>query len=105
MDALLELGGVGVPTASTLLYFAFPDDYPILDVRALHALGHKPRSAYPIGYWLPAPPRRPCGPTASRSGSPPRTPAATSLWSTAPPCARSTRRSGSGRRSSRRSRT
>src|SRR3954454_7416462 len=53
MAALLELKGVGVPTASTLLYFAFPDDYPILDVRALHALGHKPRSVYPISYWLP----------------------------------------------------
>src|SRR3954469_3878478 len=26
MEALLELEGVGVPTASTLLYFAFPDD-------------------------------------------------------------------------------
>src|SRR2546429_2258344 len=30
MNALLELSGVGVPTASTLLYTAFPDDYPIL---------------------------------------------------------------------------
>jgi hypothetical protein len=39
MNALLELEGVGVPTASTLLYFAFPDDYPILDVRALESLG------------------------------------------------------------------
>jgi hypothetical protein len=52
MEALLALEGVGVPTASTLLYTAFPADYPILDVRALHALGHKPRSGYPISYWL-----------------------------------------------------
>ena len=52
LEALTSLEGVGVPTASTLLYFAFPADYPILDVRALHALGHKPRSVYPTSYWL-----------------------------------------------------
>jgi hypothetical protein len=52
MSALLELEGVGVPTASTLLYAAFPDDYPILDVRALDSLGVKPRSQYPISFWL-----------------------------------------------------
>jgi hypothetical protein len=50
--SLLELDGVGVPTASTLLYFAFPDDYPILDIRALESLGVKPRSQYPINFWL-----------------------------------------------------
>lgn len=50
--ALLELEGVGVPTASTLLYFAFPDDYPILDVRALESLGVKARSTYPVSFWL-----------------------------------------------------
>ncbi len=49
---LLELHGVGVPTASTLLYVAFPDDYPILDVRALESLGVKPRSQYPVSFWL-----------------------------------------------------
>jgi hypothetical protein len=52
MDALLALDGVGVPTASTLLYFAFPALYPILDVRALEALGVKPRSQYPVTFWL-----------------------------------------------------
>jgi hypothetical protein len=52
MEALLALEGVGVPTASTLLWVAFPADYPILDVRALHALGHRPRSGYPVSYWL-----------------------------------------------------
>ena len=41
MEALLTLTGVGVPTASTLLYFAFPDAYPVLDVRALESLGVK----------------------------------------------------------------
>ena len=52
MEALLTLRGVGVPTASTLLYFAFPGLYPILDVRALESLGVKPRSQYPVGFWL-----------------------------------------------------
>jgi hypothetical protein len=49
---LLELDGVGVPTASTLLYCAFPSDYPILDVRALESLGVKSRSVYPVSFWL-----------------------------------------------------
>ncbi len=52
ISALLELEGVGVPTASTLLYVAFPDDYPILDVRALESLGVKGRSQYPVSFWL-----------------------------------------------------
>jgi hypothetical protein len=50
--ALLELDGVGAPTASTLLYVAFPDDYPILDVRALESLGVSSRSGYPVSFWL-----------------------------------------------------
>ncbi len=49
---LLELLGVGVPTASTLLYAAFPMDYPILDVRALESLGVRSRSSYPVRFWL-----------------------------------------------------
>jgi hypothetical protein len=52
MRALLALDGVGVPTASTLLYCAFPADYPILDVRALDSLGVKARSVYPLSFWL-----------------------------------------------------
>ena len=52
IGALLELEGVGAPTASTLLYFAFPRDYPILDVRALESLGVKARSQYPVSFWL-----------------------------------------------------
>ena len=50
--ALLELQGVGAPTASTLLYCVFPDDYPILDVRALESLGVTARSTYPMSFWL-----------------------------------------------------
>jgi hypothetical protein len=52
MEALTALEGVGVPTASTLLHFAFPDDYPILDVRALESLGQRSRTVYPVEYWL-----------------------------------------------------
>lgn len=52
ISPMLELAGVGVPTASTLLYFVYPTDYPILDVRALESLGVKPRSVYPVGFWL-----------------------------------------------------
>jgi hypothetical protein len=52
IEALLALEGVGVPTASVLLHFAHPADYPILDVRALESLGAKGRSVYPVSFWL-----------------------------------------------------
>jgi len=52
MVALTSLEGVGVPTASTLLHFASPDDYPLLDVRALESLGATSRSVYPVAFWL-----------------------------------------------------
>jgi hypothetical protein len=52
IGSLLALEGVGMPTASTLLYFAFPEVYPILDVRALESLGVRPRSQYPVAFWL-----------------------------------------------------
>jgi hypothetical protein len=52
MEVLLTLHGVGVPTASTLLYVAFPEAYPILDVRALESLGVRSRSVYPVSFWL-----------------------------------------------------
>jgi hypothetical protein len=53
MKALLSLEGVGVPTASALLHFGFPSDYPILDVRALESLGQPTtRTTYSVTYWL-----------------------------------------------------
>ena len=52
MEALLQLNGVGVPTASCLLYFADPANYAILDVRALESLGVRGRSTYPVAFWL-----------------------------------------------------
>lgn len=52
MEALLRLGGVGVPTASCLLYFTDPASYTVLDVRALESLGVRGRSTYPVAFWL-----------------------------------------------------
>ena len=43
---------MGVPTGSTLLHFASRDGYPILDVRALEALGVKGQSTYSVTFWL-----------------------------------------------------
>ena len=51
-EALTALPGVGAPVASALLHAAFPDEYPILDYRALESLGVKRRSSYPTGFWL-----------------------------------------------------
>jgi hypothetical protein len=39
IGALLALRGVQWPMASVILHFAFPDDYPILDVRAMATIG------------------------------------------------------------------
>jgi hypothetical protein len=53
MDLLVDLAGIGVPRASALLFFAFPNDYPILDRYALRSLGAKSRrTTYPTPYWI-----------------------------------------------------
>jgi len=38
LRVLTLLNGVGVPVASTILHFAFPDKYPIMDIRAVTTL-------------------------------------------------------------------
>ena len=49
---LISLEGVGVPVASALLHFAFPEIYPILDFRALHSLGDtRRRTQYSPAFW------------------------------------------------------
>jgi len=49
---LISLEGVGIPVASALLHFAFPDRYPILDFRALHTLGDpRRRTQYSPAFW------------------------------------------------------
>jgi hypothetical protein len=49
--ALLALRGVGWPTASVLLHVADPDRDPILDIRALHALGVRAPGSCTFGFW------------------------------------------------------
>ena len=39
IGALLSLAGVEWPMASVILHFAFPNHYPILDVRAMNSVG------------------------------------------------------------------
>ncbi len=51
VDALRSLRGVAWATASVLLHLAFPERYPILDWRALHALGVPARSSYTQQFW------------------------------------------------------
>lgn len=51
MDALRSLDGVSWPTASVLLHLAYPERFPILDWRALHALGIRNRSSYNQRFW------------------------------------------------------
>jgi hypothetical protein len=51
MGALRSLDGVSWPTASVLLHIAYPERYPILDRRALHALGVRERSSFTQGFW------------------------------------------------------
>ena len=51
MEALLSLRGVGWPTASVLLHVALPERYPILDTRALHALGVRAPASYSFPLW------------------------------------------------------
>jgi hypothetical protein len=51
VDALRTLRGVEWATASVLLHLAYPERYPILDKRALHALGVRAPSAYSFRFW------------------------------------------------------
>jgi hypothetical protein len=49
--ALRSLAGVEFPTASVLLHLAYPERYPILDKRALHALGLRAPASYSFRFW------------------------------------------------------
>jgi hypothetical protein len=51
VEALRSLRGVAWATASVLLHLAYPERYPILDKRALHALGVRPPAAYSFRFW------------------------------------------------------
>jgi len=47
----MALSGVSWPTASVLLHFGHHDRYPILDVRALEALGVTQTVLYTVAFW------------------------------------------------------
>ena len=51
IEALRSLSGVEWPTASVLLHLAYPERYPILDKRAVQALGVRPPAAYSFRFW------------------------------------------------------
>jgi hypothetical protein len=51
IGALTLLDGVSWPTASVLLHFGHMDPYPILDFRALEALGVDVPSVYTFDFW------------------------------------------------------
>jgi len=52
IGALYALQGVSYPVASVILHFAFPESYPILDFRALAALGESQPKSYNLKAWL-----------------------------------------------------
>jgi hypothetical protein len=51
VEALRSLRGIDWATASVLLHLAFPERYPILDKRALHALGAPAPATYSFPFW------------------------------------------------------
>lgn len=51
IGALCLLEGVEYPTASVMLHFLHSDPYPILDYRALEALGVKKPAIYTFDFW------------------------------------------------------
>lgn len=52
VDALVTLHGVQLPTASVLLHLARPNQYPIIDFRALWSLGlEKAPAFYTFAFW------------------------------------------------------
>jgi hypothetical protein len=51
MESLRSLAGVEYATASVLLHLAYPELYPIVDRRALHALGVTSPVTYSLRFW------------------------------------------------------
>lgn len=51
IEALRSLHGVEWPTASVFMHLSYPERYPILDKRALQALGVRPPAAYSFRFW------------------------------------------------------
>jgi len=51
IESLDSLVGVEYPIASTILHFAFPHKYPIMDFRVIWSLGLKQPSTYKFDFW------------------------------------------------------
>lgn len=51
IKSLIVLDGVFYPVASTILHFAFPGRYPIMDFRAIWSLGWKQPKIYDFNFW------------------------------------------------------
>ena len=45
------LRGIGYPVASTILHFAFPNRYPIMDFRVIRSLNWDKPSTYNFSFW------------------------------------------------------
>jgi len=50
MRALRRLRGVDWATGSMLLHLAYPERYPVIDIRAMHALGVR-RRRFSYRFW------------------------------------------------------
>ena len=51
IEALMQLHGVSWAVASVILHFAFPNQYPILDFRALWSLKLQQPKSYSAKFW------------------------------------------------------
>ncbi len=51
IKSLLTIKGVSWPVASTILHFAFPNKYPIMDFRVIWSLGWEKPSNYNYEFW------------------------------------------------------
>lgn len=51
VKSLLALKGISWPVASTILHFAFPLRYPIMDFRVIWSLGWDQPSNYNFSFW------------------------------------------------------
>ncbi len=52
IDALRTLRGVDWPMASTILHFAFPDRYPIVDKRVMRTIGGRSPGRFNLDEWV-----------------------------------------------------
>ena len=51
IKSLLALKGISWPVASSILHFAFPEKYPIMDFRVVWSLGWNQPSSHNFSFW------------------------------------------------------